>query len=44
MSTLEPGDETNAGLTYKLLCEARPALSLYYEAGCNGATGAPPTT
>jgi uncharacterized protein (DUF2235 family) len=33
MSTLEPGDETNAGLTYKLLCEARPALSLYYEAG-----------
>ncbi|MDR9484887.1 MAG: DUF2235 domain-containing protein [Sediminimonas sp.] len=33
MSTLEPGDETNAGLTYKLLCEAQPALSLFYEAG-----------
>jgi uncharacterized protein (DUF2235 family) len=35
MSTLEPGWETNAGLTYKLLLEeGRSArLSLYYEAG-----------
>ena len=35
MSTLEDGAETNAGLTYKLLCDA-PAgsrMSLFYEAG-----------
>lgn len=33
MSTLDEGHETNAGRTYKLLCEASPDLSLYYEAG-----------
>ena len=33
MSSLEEGYETNAGRTYKLLCEADPDLSLYYEAG-----------
>ncbi len=35
MSTLDPGDETNAGLTYRLLCECAPAahLSIMYEAG-----------
>ncbi|MCI2399041.1 DUF2235 domain-containing protein [Aliiroseovarius subalbicans] len=35
LSTLEPGDETNAGLTYKLLCECAPSarLSILYEAG-----------
>lgn len=34
MSTLKPGCETNAGLTFRLLEEARdPSLSLYYEAG-----------
>lgn len=33
MSSLEDGYETNAGRTYKLLCEASPDLSLYYEAG-----------
>lgn len=33
MSSLENGQETNAGRAYKLLCEANPALSLYYEAG-----------
>jgi len=34
LSSLEPGDETNAGLTYKLLNEATGAsLSLYYEPG-----------
>jgi len=35
MSSLEEGLETNAGLTYKLLCELLPArdLSLWYEAG-----------
>jgi len=34
-SSLEEGRETNAGLTYKLLCEVPPEarLSLYYEAG-----------
>lgn len=34
-STLTPGSETNAGLTYKLLSEDGPraGLSLYYEAG-----------
>jgi len=33
MSSLEDGRETNAGRAYKLLCEASPDLSLYYEAG-----------
>ena len=33
MSSLDEGYETNAGRTYKLLCEASPDLSLYYEAG-----------
>lgn len=33
MSSLDEGQETNAGRTYKLLSEASPDLSLYYEAG-----------
>jgi uncharacterized protein (DUF2235 family) len=33
MSTLEPGEETNAGLTAKLLGEMGGAVSLYYEPG-----------
>jgi len=35
MSSLIPGRETNAGMLYKLLCEARPRarMSLRYEAG-----------
>ncbi|MEM9551313.1 MAG: DUF2235 domain-containing protein [Pseudomonadota bacterium] len=33
MSTLEPGHETNAGMTYRLLKEMGPGLSLFYEAG-----------
>ncbi len=33
MSSLEPGRETNAGRTYRLLCEAAPHVSLFYEAG-----------
>ena len=35
LSSLEPGQETNAGLTFKLLREAgrRANLTLYYEAG-----------
>ncbi|MEO0402326.1 MAG: DUF2235 domain-containing protein [Pseudomonadota bacterium] len=33
MSTLEPGDETNAGLSAKLLAEKGSAVSLYYEPG-----------
>ncbi|MBC7132098.1 MAG: DUF2235 domain-containing protein [Roseovarius sp.] len=34
MSTLASGCETNAGLSYKLLCEvAGPGLSIFYEAG-----------
>ncbi len=35
MSSLAPGLESNAGLTYKLLCEITPSarLSLMYEAG-----------
>ncbi|MEX0309211.1 MAG: DUF2235 domain-containing protein, partial [Tateyamaria sp.] len=33
MSTLEPGDETNAGLTAKLLQEMGAEVSLYYEPG-----------
>ncbi|HSG57241.1 MAG TPA: DUF2235 domain-containing protein, partial [Paracoccaceae bacterium] len=33
MSSLAPGEETNAGLTYRLLKEMNGAVSLYYEAG-----------
>lgn len=35
MSSLKPGEETNAGLAFKLLCEAGQCanLSIYYEAG-----------
>ena len=33
MSTLEPGYETHAGQTYKLLREMNGDVSLYYEAG-----------
>jgi uncharacterized protein (DUF2235 family) len=33
MSSLDAGQETNAGQTYKLLDEASPNLSLYYEQG-----------
>ncbi len=35
MSSLAPGEETNAGLTYRLLRELTPStrLSVYYEAG-----------
>ena len=33
MSSLTPGHETNAGLTYKLLAEMGSAVSVYYEAG-----------
>ncbi|KPA20902.1 hypothetical protein shim_28180 [Shimia sp. SK013] len=33
MSSLRAGEETNAGLTYRLLQEMRPDVSLYYEAG-----------
>jgi len=35
MSTLDAGDETNAGLTYRLLCDCAPSarLSIMYEAG-----------
>ncbi|MBY6089550.1 DUF2235 domain-containing protein [Pseudooceanicola sp. 502str34] len=34
MSSLDPGEETNAGLTYRLLSEGSAGnLSLYYEAG-----------
>ncbi|SEO92734.1 Uncharacterized alpha/beta hydrolase domain [Salinihabitans flavidus] len=33
MSTLEPGQETNAGQTYRLLQEMGAQVSLYYEAG-----------
>lgn len=32
MSSLEPGEETNAGLAYRLLSEV-PGVALYYEAG-----------
>ena len=32
MSSLDDGYETNAGRTYKLLCESDPDMSLYYEA------------
>ncbi len=33
MSTLEPGQETNAGLTFRLLQEMGADVSVYYEAG-----------
>ena len=33
MSTLEPGQETNAGLTFRLLQEMGAEISVYYEAG-----------
>ena len=33
MSSLAPGHETNAGLTYRLLSEVGAPLSLYYESG-----------
>lgn len=33
MSSLEPGEETNAGITYRLLQEMNGAVTLYYEAG-----------
>ncbi len=33
MSSLEPGYETNAGLTYRLCREMGPRVSVYYEAG-----------
>ena len=33
MSSLQPGEETNAGLTYRLLQEMDGAVTLYYEAG-----------
>ncbi|SEQ36568.1 DUF2235 domain-containing protein [Thalassovita taeanensis] len=33
MSTLTPGEETNAGLSYRLLSELGAQVSLYYEAG-----------
>lgn len=33
MSSLSPGCETNAGLTYKLLSESRSDVSVYYEPG-----------
>ena len=33
LSTLTPGEETNAGLTYRLLAQMGVPVSLYYEAG-----------
>ncbi len=33
MSSLTPGEETNAGITYRLLREMGNAVSVYYEAG-----------
>ncbi len=33
MSSLEPGQETNAGITFRLLQEMNGAVTLYYEAG-----------
>ena len=33
MSSLEPGAETHAGMTYKLCREAGPGVSVFYEAG-----------
>lgn len=33
MSTLEPGRETHAGMTYRLCCEMGAQVSVFYEAG-----------
>lgn len=33
MSTLERGHETHAGVLYRLCCERRPQMSVFYEAG-----------
>lgn len=33
MSSLEPGHETHAGKTLRLVCEAGPEVSVFYEAG-----------
>ena len=33
MSTLEPGRETHAGQTYRLVCEMGGRVSVFYEAG-----------
>lgn len=33
MSSLEPGYETNAGITFRLCCEMGGAVSVFYEAG-----------
>ncbi|MBR9652240.1 DUF2235 domain-containing protein [Thalassovita aquimarina] len=33
MSTLTPGEETNAGLTYRVLSQVGAPVSVYYEAG-----------
>ena len=33
LSSLEPGYETHAGITYRLCCEMGAAVSVYYEAG-----------
>lgn len=33
LSSLEPGFETHAGVTYRLCCEMRGQISVYYEAG-----------
>jgi uncharacterized protein (DUF2235 family) len=33
MSTLEPGRETHAGQTYRLMCEMGARVSVFYEAG-----------
>lgn len=33
LSTLEPGHETHAGMTFRLCCEMRAQVSVFYEAG-----------
>ncbi len=33
MSSLEPGSETHAGQTYRLMCEMVPEVSVFYESG-----------
>lgn len=33
LSSLEPGYETHAGVTYRLCCEMGPQISVYYESG-----------
>ncbi|MDP5217784.1 DUF2235 domain-containing protein [Ruegeria sp. 2205SS24-7] len=33
MSTLEPGNETHAGITYRMLCEMGGQVSVFYESG-----------